>query len=69
LWSDRLIEILIANPPKLQFGKEVFIGDLQGFYYDLAPLDTLTPQIKEDIEFQRELFVKLSSGKFSSLGN
>jgi hypothetical protein len=28
LWSDRLIEILIANPPKLQFGKEVIIGDL-----------------------------------------
>jgi hypothetical protein len=28
LWSDRLIEILIANPSKLHFGQEVLYGDL-----------------------------------------
>jgi hypothetical protein len=29
LWSDRLIEILIANPSKLHFEQEVLRGDLQ----------------------------------------
>ncbi len=69
LWSDRLLEILIANPSKLHFGQEVIHGDLQGLYYDLGDLDTLTPQIKDDIEFQKGLVVRLSSDFFSSLGN
>jgi hypothetical protein len=51
LWSDRLIEILIANPSKLYFGQEVLRCDLQGFGYDMGDMHTLTPQIKEDIEF------------------
>jgi hypothetical protein len=69
LWSDRIIEILTANASKLHIGEEVLHGDLQGFHYDLGDLDTRNPQIKEDIEFQIGLVVKLSSGKFSCLGN
>jgi hypothetical protein len=53
LWSDMLISILIANPSKLQFGQEVLHDDLQGLYYDLDDMDPLTPQMKEDIEFQK----------------
>jgi hypothetical protein len=64
-----LIAILITNPSNLQFGQEVFHGDCQGLDYDLGDLDTLTPQIKEDIEFQSMLVVKLSSEKISSLVN
>jgi hypothetical protein len=51
LWLDRLIEILIANPSNLHFGQGVLLCDLQELYYDLDDLHTLTPQIKEDIEF------------------
>jgi hypothetical protein len=64
LWSDKLIAILIKNPSKLHFGQEVLHVDLKGLGYELGDLDTLNPQIKEDIEFQRALVVKLSSGKF-----
>jgi hypothetical protein len=42
----------------------VLHGDLQVLYYDLSDLYTLTLQVKEDIEFQMGLFVKLSSGKW-----
>jgi hypothetical protein len=64
LWLDRLIKILIANPSKLHFAQEVLHCDLQGLYYDLGDMDTLTPQIKEDIEFQRGIDVKLKPGNF-----
>jgi hypothetical protein len=48
----------------------VLHGYLQWLEYDLGDMDTLTPPIKEDIEFQIGLAVKLSSEKFSlSLGN
>jgi hypothetical protein len=67
LWSDRLIEILIANPSKLRFGQEVFHGDLQGLDYDLGDIHTLTLKIKEDIEFQRGINMKLNPGNFSCL--
>jgi hypothetical protein len=60
LWSDRLIEILIANPSKLQFGEEVLHGDIQGLYYDLDDMHTLTPKIKEYIQFQIGINVKLN---------
>jgi hypothetical protein len=53
LWSDRLIEILIANQSKLHFGQEVLHGNLQRFDYNLGDMHTLTLNIKEDIEFQR----------------
>jgi hypothetical protein len=66
----RYVKILIANPSKLHFGQEVLHGYLQWLEYDLGDMDTLTPPIKEDIEFQIGLAVKLSSEKFSlSLGN
>jgi hypothetical protein len=63
LWSDRLIEILIANRSKLHFGQEVLHCDLQGLDYDMDDIHTLTPQIKEDMEFQRGLNVKLKPRK------
>jgi hypothetical protein len=64
LWSDRLIEILIANPLELHFGQEMLHCDLQGLDYDLGDMSTLSPQIKEDIEFQIGINVKLNPGKF-----
>jgi hypothetical protein len=67
LWSDMLIEILIANPSKLHFGQEMLHGDLQRLDYDLGDMDILIHQIKEDIEFQRGLVIKLNLGKFLSL--
>jgi hypothetical protein len=60
LWSDRLIEILIANPSKLQFGEELLHGDIQGLYYDLGDMHTVTPKIKEYIQFQIGINVKLN---------
>jgi hypothetical protein len=65
LWSDRLIEILIADPSKLHFGQEVLHGDIQLLYYDLGDMHTLTLEIKEDIEFQNEINFKLNPEKFS----
>jgi hypothetical protein len=67
LCSDRRIEILIANPSKIHFGQEVLHGDLQILYYDLGDRYTLTPKIKEDIEFQKVIIVKLKPEKISSL--
>jgi hypothetical protein len=57
LWSDRRIEILIANPSKLHFGQEVIHDDLQRLNYDLDDMHILTLKIKEDIEFQRGINV------------
>jgi hypothetical protein len=51
LWSDRLLETLVANPSKLHFGQKVLHGDIQGLYYDLGGMHTPTLKIKEDIEF------------------
>jgi hypothetical protein len=65
LWSDRLIATLIAKAPEFHFGQEVLHGDLQGLDYDLGDMHTLNLNIKEDIEFQRGLIVKLNRGKFS----
>jgi hypothetical protein len=45
LWSDRLIEILIANPSKLYFGQEVLHGDLKRLDYDLGDMHTLTLKV------------------------
>jgi hypothetical protein len=58
LWSDRLLEILIANPSKLHFGQEALGCDLQGLYYDLGDMDILYLNIEEDIEFTKVLIVK-----------
>jgi hypothetical protein len=65
LWSDRLIEILITNPSKIHFGQEVLHCDLQGLDYNLGDMHTLTPHIKEDIEFQRGINVKLNPEKLN----
>jgi hypothetical protein len=67
LWSDRLIGILIANSSKLRIGQEVLHGDLQRLDHDLGDMHTLTLKIKEDIEFQRGISVKLNPGKFPHL--
>jgi hypothetical protein len=50
LCSDRLIEILIANPSKLHFG-QVIHGYIERLYYDMGDRYTVTPKIKECIEF------------------
>jgi hypothetical protein len=63
LLLDRLIEIPTANSSKLHFGQEVFHGDLQRLYYDLSDMHTLTLKIKEDIEFQIGIKIKLKLGK------
>jgi hypothetical protein len=63
LWSDRLIKILIAIQSKLHIRQEVLYGDIQRFYYDLGNMNRLTLKIKEDIEFQRWMIVKLKSEK------
>jgi hypothetical protein len=46
------------------FGQEVLHGDLQRLDYDPDNMHTLTPYIKEDVEFQRGLVIKLNPGKF-----
>jgi hypothetical protein len=53
---------LIENLPKLHFGQEVFHGDFQRLDYNLGDMYTLTLKIKEDIEFQRGMNVKLKPG-------
>jgi hypothetical protein len=62
LWSDRLIEILISNAPELHFGQGLLYGDLQTLDYYMGDIYTLTTKIKEDIEFQIGLIVKLKPG-------
>jgi hypothetical protein len=69
LWSDRLIKILIPNTLELHFGQGLLYGDLKRLYYDLGNRYPLTPKIKEDIEFQRPINVKLNSGKKTKSGN
>jgi hypothetical protein len=64
LWSDRLIEILISNAPELHFGQGLLHGDLQTLDYYMGDIYTLTTKIKEDIEFQIGLIVKLKPGNY-----
>jgi hypothetical protein len=63
LWLERLIEILIANPSRFHFRQEALHTDLQKLDYDLGDMHTLTLKIKEDIEFQMGINVKLNPGK------
>jgi hypothetical protein len=65
LWLDRLIEILIPNAPKLHFGQGLLHGGLQRLDYDLGDRYTITPKIKEDIEFQRGIIIKLKPEIFN----
>jgi hypothetical protein len=69
LWSDRLLEILIANPSKLHFGQGLLHVYLERFNYDMGDMNILTLKIKEDIEFQRVMNVKVNPEEFSESGN
>jgi hypothetical protein len=64
LWSNRLIKILIPNAPELHFGQVLLHRNFQRLEYDLGDFYTLTLKVKEDIEFQRGLTVKLKPEKF-----
>jgi hypothetical protein len=55
LWSDRLLETLVAN---LHVGQGLLHGDLQRLYYGLADRYTPYPNIEEDMEFTIVLIVK-----------
>jgi hypothetical protein len=59
------------NPkvPELHFGQGVLRGDIQRLDYDLGDMNTLTSQIKEDIEFQRGINVKLNPEKIHTSVN
>jgi hypothetical protein len=58
LWSDRLLETLVANPSKFHFGQGLLHGDLQRLYYGLDDSHTPYLNIKEDMEFTIVLIVK-----------
>jgi hypothetical protein len=49
LWSDRLLESLIANPSKLHFGQGLLHSDLQRLYYSLGDSHTPYSNIEEDM--------------------
>jgi hypothetical protein len=55
---------IISKAQELHFAQGVLHGDLQRLDYYLGDMDTPTPKIKEDIEFQRAIIVKLLSWKF-----
>jgi hypothetical protein len=58
LWSDRLLETLVANPSKLHFGQGLLHGNLQRLYYGLGDRHTPYANIEEDVEFTIVLIVK-----------
>jgi hypothetical protein len=58
LWSDRLLETLVANASKLHFGQGLLHGDLQGLYYGMGYRHIPYLNIKEDMEFTIVLIVK-----------
>jgi hypothetical protein len=58
LWSDRLLETLVANPSKLHFGQGLLHGDLQRLCYGMGDRHTPYPNIKEGMEFTIVLIVK-----------
>jgi hypothetical protein len=57
----------IGNPPELKLGQEVLHGDLQSLHSTLADMNTLTPHIKELMEFQNRLIGKLKLENSPSL--
>jgi hypothetical protein len=58
LWSDRLLETLVANPSKLHFGQRLLHGYLQEWYYGLGDRNTPYLNIEEDMEFTIVLIIK-----------
>jgi hypothetical protein len=67
LWSDRLIETLVANPSKLHFGQGLLHGDLQRLYYGLGDKHTPYLNIEEDMEFTIVLIVKQKLGEICTV--
>jgi hypothetical protein len=51
---------LIPKAPELHFRQGVLHGGPQRLYYDLNDMHKPTLKIKEDMEFQRGLIVKLN---------
>jgi hypothetical protein len=45
LWSDWLLETLVANPSKLHFGQGLLHGDLERPYYVLSDRNPPYPSI------------------------
>jgi hypothetical protein len=58
LWSDRLLETLVANPSNLHIGQGLLHGDLQRLYYGMGDRHTPYLNIEEDMEFTIVLIVK-----------
>jgi hypothetical protein len=58
LWSDRLLETLVANPSTLHFGQGLLHGDIQRLYYGLGDRHTPYLNIEEDMKFTIVLIVK-----------
>jgi hypothetical protein len=58
LWSDRLLETLVANSSKYHFGQGLLHGDLQRLCYGLGDRHTPYLNIEEDMEFKKVLIVK-----------
>jgi hypothetical protein len=67
LWSDGLLETLVAKPSKLYFGQGLLPGDLQRWYYGLGDRHTPYPNIEEDMEFTIMLIVKQKLEEICSL--
>jgi hypothetical protein len=57
----------IINSPLHKIGQGVLQDGLENFLFDLGDMRRSTLKIKEDIEFQRGLIVKLNWRNFSSL--
>ena len=58
LWSDRLLETLVAIPSKLHFGRVLLHGYVQRLHYGLGDKNTPYLNIEEDMEFTIVLIVK-----------
>jgi hypothetical protein len=56
-----------TNPPVHKLGQGVLHGGLVPLHYDLVNMHNLTPTIKEVMEFQRGLNIKLIMENFVSL--
>jgi hypothetical protein len=67
LWSDRLLETLVANPSKLHFRQGLLHGDVQRLYSGLGDRNTPYPNIKEDMEFTIVLIIMQKLEEICSL--
>jgi hypothetical protein len=58
LWSDMLLETLVAIPSKLHFGRGLLHGDIQGLRYGMGDRHTPYLNIEEDMKFTIVLIIK-----------